>query len=734
MRHSGFLYRHYRLGRAFECLTAIAAIIFFTASALAQKATQGQPQMSPEDFKKFSGAFKQLGDIWQKMPVQSPAPRTESHILPLLPQSTLVYAAFPNYGEVSHQFVAAFQQEIKENAELRSWWQQGEMATEGPKIEDALEKFYQVSQYLGDEIVVSAASEGKDDPKFLIVAEVRKPGLKEYLRVMLKDLAGKSKPAARVFDPAELAAAKNVLPEEPIILVRPDLVILGENLATLRSFNSQLDQKNKDFASTEFGRRLVQGYEGGVTIMAAADLRRILKIPSSKTKNEDTLQRTGFADMKYAVWTHTSIGKQGSSQIELSFTGPRRAIASWLAAPGPMGSLDFVSPKAVVALSLLLKNPAAIFDDIKDLTTASNPNGMASIRQMEEGLNVSLRDDVLGRLSGEIALEMDSFTPPNPAWKVIAKTTDPVGLLATIRKILSATNNVPKEFDEDGVTYHMIAVPSAGKRQEIAYAVVDGYLIVASGREILAESVHLHRSGQSLARSSKFEEALPTGNLAEMSALVYEDPIAMAGITLRQASPELAEMLANSKTDSPPVLMAGYGEETALREISRSGGTDVGAALVVAAIAIPNLLRARVAANESSAVASVRTLSTAEITYQATYPQKGFAHDMASLGPDPKGPNLISAQHASLVDASLGDATCTFGAWCTKSGYRFNISTTCKHLPCSEYVVVATPVSNGSGSKNFCSTSDAVVRSRIAPPLESAISAAECLTWAPLKQ
>src|SRR6476660_3571334 len=54
--------------------------------------------------------------------------------------------------------------------------------------------------------------------------------------------------------------------------------------------------------------------------------------------------------------------------------------------------------------------------------------------------------------------------------------------------------------------------------------------------------------------------------------------------------------------------------------------------LIIAAIAIPNLLRARMAANEASAVASVRTVNTAEVTYNSTYPTVGFAANLVSLG------------------------------------------------------------------------------------------------------
>jgi type II secretory pathway pseudopilin PulG len=107
--------------------------------------------------------------------------------------------------------------------------------------------------------------------------------------------------------------------------------------------------------------------------------------------------------------------------------------------------------------------------------------------------------------------------------------------------------------------------------------------------------------------------------------------------------------------------MALYADEAALRGASRSGGFDVTTAMVVAAIAIPNLLRARTAANESSAVANVRTATTAEITYQATYPQNGFAADFAALGSDPGRPNEYSPRHAGLIEPTLGNPSCTAG-------------------------------------------------------------------------
>src|SRR5437762_11734103 len=57
--------------------------------------------------------------------------------------------------------------------------------------------------------------------------------------------------------------------------------------------------------------------------------------------------------------------------------------------------------------------------------------------------------------------------------------------------------------------------------------------------------------------------------------------------------------------------------------------------LIIAAVAIPNLLRARIAANEASAAQSLRQINTAEFTYNAAYPNIGYSSDMASLGGPP---------------------------------------------------------------------------------------------------
>ncbi len=120
--------------------------------------------------------------------------------------------------------------------------------------------------------------------------------------------------------------------------------------------------------------------------------------------------------------------------------------------------------------------------------------------------------------------------------------------------------------------------------------------------------------------------------------------------------------------------------------------------LIIAAIAIPNLLRSKIAANESSAVGSVRTLNTAEVTYASTYPSQGFTCALGNLGPASGTP---TSSAAGLIDSVLASGT--------KSGYSFALSN-CSGSPEVLYNSLATPVSVGStGQRGFCSDKSGVI-------------------------
>lgn len=123
--------------------------------------------------------------------------------------------------------------------------------------------------------------------------------------------------------------------------------------------------------------------------------------------------------------------------------------------------------------------------------------------------------------------------------------------------------------------------------------------------------------------------------------------------------------------------------------------------LIMAAIAIPNYLRSRMLANESSAAQSLRTINTSAATYSTTYPSQGYPATLAALGGGNPCPGATQAA-ACLLDSVLSAGT--------KAGYTF-VWTGDGQTPSAYYAVTATPVSVGTtGQRMFCTDSSSVIR------------------------
>lgn len=168
----------------------------------------------------------------------------------------------------------------------------------------------------------------------------------------------------------------------------------------------------------------------------------------------------------------------------------------------------------------------------------------------------------------------------------------------------------------------------------------------------------------------------------------------------------------------PVAIVAVVLGHLSLSDIRRSGGRLVGngvataglilgymglAAIpfifIIAAIAIPNLIRARMAANEASAIGSLETINRGETVYASTY-ANGFSPDLATLGGTDGTP---TCDHAGLIDPTLASGM--------KTGYVFSYgplrpsriaATGCQAPGFSAYGASADPVNRGiTGQRSF---------------------------------
>lgn len=122
--------------------------------------------------------------------------------------------------------------------------------------------------------------------------------------------------------------------------------------------------------------------------------------------------------------------------------------------------------------------------------------------------------------------------------------------------------------------------------------------------------------------------------------------------------------------------------------------------LIMTAIAVPNYLRSRLVANESSAAQSLRTINTAAVTYASTYSAAGYPPNLAALGG--AAPCTATPASACLLDQVLSAGT--------KAGYAF-VYTGDGNTPSASYALSATPISLGiSGQRMFCTDATSVIR------------------------
>ncbi|HEX7287013.1 MAG TPA: prepilin-type N-terminal cleavage/methylation domain-containing protein [Candidatus Angelobacter sp.] len=138
--------------------------------------------------------------------------------------------------------------------------------------------------------------------------------------------------------------------------------------------------------------------------------------------------------------------------------------------------------------------------------------------------------------------------------------------------------------------------------------------------------------------------------------------------------------------------------------------------LIIAAIAIPNLLRSKMSANNSAAASSLRTINTAEVTYATNFASFGYAPNLATLGPPAGGCPAAgpTAAAACLLDSTLAATTCTGTTACPKGGFNYYLQSAAATAPFGDYTATADPITwESTGNKTYCSQADAVIKSHV---------------------
>jgi FecR protein/Putative zinc-finger len=513
-----------------------------------------QPTSVAQDVAWSSNATKYLallGELSaiQKRIEQIPGPglRYHSNLAKLVPENTMIFASIPNLGPTLTDATAIFEDRVRQSDVLREWWNEKETQ----QLKSMVDQVRTFSDYLGDEIVLAVPRGENAAP--LLIAEERKPGVDALWRQIP---AGESKPPMLVHN--------HIVAISP----RADLV---ERVSALTDSNA-----DGAFLKTPFWQRISESYAAGAGWLFAADIQHMgmEQIFPDHVPSSNAMNVTGTDNVKYLVIERKDNLGRAENSASLSFSGARHGIASWLAAPGPMATLDFVSPQATFATSFVIRNPAAI---LSEWITAQNP----ALAEVEQRTGVNLIADVAQNVGGEISFALDGPVLPTPAWRVAIEVNDPPRIEWAIEQAVKSVDGVQLAPSESN-GLHYYALTSTKIAYEIDYAFTDGYLIIAPSPAQLQSAIATRSSGLTLTHSAAFRAQLPQDGHENFSALVYYNMSTTVGPIIDQLksggllTPDQQKSIALLDQNRAPGLIYAYGEPDRIVAASRGSFFGLG--------------------------------------------------------------------------------------------------------------------------------------------------------------
>lgn len=539
--------------------------------------------------------------------VQQPGVRNSTHLLDLMPENTVVYAALPNLTSTIAESHRIMQERINQNAALRQWWDQKQAGHKGPGMDQVMGTIREFGEYLGDEIAVSVSTNEKGEPTSpLVLAELKNAAnFRQFLEQQIAKYAGnpQGRPTILFVDSPLTAVAAT--PEagkknnELYVWIQDDLFAASPKLQQLQDLATLVQKGGKSsFTTTAFHNRIAGVYQDGAGLVVAANLEKVIEHAKGElTKGKDAAQREGalnqlgILNLKYFALDQKDNQGKTHTRAVLSFNEAQRGLPSWLAAPEPMGSLEYISPDANVVAGFVVKDPTALVDDLLGVVETVSPDLRKNLDKLQAERGLDIRKDIAAPLGGEFAFAIDGPILPTPSWKMVFEVNDPQHLHQTLERVVAEVNKEAAKFNKTGLTWDRADISSrtyytlrsADFGVEVNFTYVNGYMIVGPSRALVERSVRSQEGGYTLLRSTRFTAGLPADGNANFSALFYHnlaplvqpfaERIASSANSLPQEQQQAIKAMA---ADMPPTLAYAYAQGDSITFAANTEGGPFG--------------------------------------------------------------------------------------------------------------------------------------------------------------
>jgi FecR protein/Protein of unknown function (DUF3352)/Putative zinc-finger len=522
--------------------------------------------------------------------VQRPGVRYSTRLLDLMPEGTVLYGALPNLTNTIAQSHEIMQKRIQQNPALREWWQKEnhQSKADGANLNQVMERVREFGKYLGSEIAVSAQLGANGEPQNpLVVGELSDAaGFRPFLEQQLAQLKtqGTNGPSIRIIDDPATAAPSAVddKQQEVLVWISGDIFAAAPKLEQLQRLAATMKAPGTNaFAQSAFYARISETYREGAGLIVAADLEKIVPQmmqqdakQSGGEQRAEVFRELGLTNLKHFMVEQKEDAGKTLSRAMLTFNETKRGIPSWLAAPGPMGALEYISPDANMVTAFVVKEPVALVDDLFGALEKVQPDLRAKLNELQTQHGLDVRKDFAAPLGGEFAFTIDGPILPTPSWKMIFEVYDQPKLQQTFERIVEEVNRVAGREGKGGLQWERTSVGgytfytlrSVDFGLEVHYTYAGGYLIVAPTGALLSNAIRYRDAGHTLLHSARFKSALPSDGNANFSAIFYHDlapllePLTTRAAKSKNLTEEQQAALRQLGADQPPTLAYAYAQ------------------------------------------------------------------------------------------------------------------------------------------------------------------------------
>lgn len=503
--------------------------------------------------------------------VAMPGNRYSTRLLDLMPENTVLYVAIPNISETLGKAEQILQENLGRNPELKGWYEQKGSSKGRQGLNKAIDLAREFGSQLGDEIAIAAEAGTKGEPEeFIVLADVKNGGaFRGFVESQAARLGEDKKNIHIVDDPAQFAATEDR--DGFYLWITNDLVAASPKLDSLKKISAQLRAGAKPFAAKAFHTHLAGLYKDGAGLIVAADLERMFFQKMNNQKDAAVGQKLGLLNLRHFVVELKEKDGKPYNRAVVSYKQDQGGITSWLAAPGPMGALEFISPDATVVGSFVVQEPTAVVDDLFNTLQTADPEAWQKLQDFQNQQGISIRNDLAAPLGSEYAFAIDGPVLPTPSWKAIFQVDDQAHLQQTLERTVEKINAELAKHNKPGLVWNRTEVGGrtfyelkspAVSLVALNYAYAYGYLVAAPSRALVENAIRYKESGHTLLGSAKFKASLPEDKQANFSAMVYQN--------------------VSSLLDPAAKLIGNTGQKQAARTIKDLLGSKAGLAYVYA--------------------------------------------------------------------------------------------------------------------------------------------------------